>query len=134
MKLTKAFWEISQQYLQCVPSNCAVNAHYIGITVFTSYLNSGLITRWRLFCVKLSLFGISAIYIQISLTGSLITYKEFSLKMQFSQNLLAAQAANYGMNSESIGTPPSNQSLQVKTVIPIPILSGPWRVYTFQSV
>ena len=39
--------------------------------------------------------------------------------MQFSQILQAAQAANYGMNSKSIGTPPSNQSLQVKTVIPI---------------
>ena len=35
--------------------------------------------------------------------------------MQFSQILLTA--ANYGMNSDSIGTPPSNQSLQVKTVI-----------------
>ena len=39
--------------------------------------------------------------------------------MQFSQILLAAQAANYGMNSESIGTSPSNQSFQVKMVIPI---------------
>ena len=39
--------------------------------------------------------------------------------MQFLQILQAAQAANYGMNSDSIGTPPSNQSLQVKTVIPI---------------
>ena len=53
-------------FVICWSSQC--NA--IGIAVFTSYLNSRLINRWRLLCPKLSLFGISAIYIQISLTVS----------------------------------------------------------------